>query len=200
MNFETLRKNLEAAGFTVKVFDTAAQASDYLTDTLHGKTIGFGGSMTTTAMGLYEKLGKDNTVYNHAPAYDGPEILPLAAQAQVYISSVNGAAETGELINIDGNGNRVAATFYGREKVILVIGQNKVAPDFDQALWRARNIAAPLNARRLGCKTPCALGDEIKCYNCKSPDRICRGLTVLWRPMRGVGETEVLLVKEDLGY
>ena len=75
-----------------------------------------------------------------------------------------------------------------------------MAEDFDKALWRARNVAAPLNARRLQRKTPCALKEELKCYNCKSPDRICNGLSVLWRPMGGVQETQVILVGEELGY
>ena len=74
-----------------------------------------------------------------------------------------------------------------------------MAPDYDAALWRARNVAAPLNARRLGRNTPCAQGDEIKCYNCKSPERICRALTVLWR-VPGGSQYEVVLVDEELGY
>ena len=112
--------------------------------------------------------------------------------------SVNGLAETGELINIDGSGNRVASTLYGHEKVYLVIGRNKLAPTYDEALWRARNIAAPKNAQRMGRKTPCAVKGD-RCYDCKSPDRICRGLVVLWEAMMGM-EMEVVLVDEDLGY
>ena len=118
--------------------------------------------------------------------------------AQVYITSVNGLAETGELINIDGAGNRVAGTLFGHEKVYFVVGRNKLAPTYDQALWRARNIAAPKNAQRLKCKTPCAVKGD-RCYDCKSPDRICRGLVVLWEAMMGM-EMEVVLVDEDLGY
>ena len=80
----------------------------------------------------------------------------------------------------------------------LVIGKNKLEKDYDSALWRARNIASPLNARRVGAKTPCAVKCD-KCYDCKSPERICRGLSVLWgKPM--TGEFEVILVHEDLGY
>ena len=124
---------------------------------------------------------------------------PQAAQAQVYLSSVNAVAETGELINIDGTGNRISAATGAHEVVCYLVGRNKVAPTFDQALWRARNVAAPLNARRLHRKTPCAQGEALRCYDCKSPERICNGLSVLWRPLGGAGETMVLLVDEDLG-
>lgn len=107
-------------------------------------------------------------------------------------------AETGEIINIDGNCNRVASIFYGHKKVYLVIGENKLEKDYDSALHRARNIASPLNAKRVGAKTPCAVKGD-KCYDCKSPERICRGLSVLWGiPM--TGEFEVILVHEELGY
>ena len=116
----------------------------------------------------------------------------------MYLSSVNGAAETGELINIDGTGNRVASGLFGHEKVYFIIGQNKVAPDYDAALWRARNIAAPKNAQRLGVQTPCAVKGD-RCYDCKSPQRICRALVVYWEKPRSM-DMEVVLVRQDLGY
>ncbi len=199
MNLENLQKNLTAKGYTVRVFDTAAQAAEYLVESIHGKTVGIGGSMTIDAMDVYDRLSQDNQVFWHWKT-PGPGTLAKAAQAQVYLSSVNGIAETGEIINIDGTGNRVAATLNDREKVVFITGINKVAEDFHQALWRARNIAAPLNARRLNRKTPCALKEEMKCYDCKSPERICNGLTVLWRKMGGVKECEVVLIQEELGY
>ena len=199
MNLENLQKYLTAKGYTVRVFDTAAQAAEYLVESIHGKTVGIGGSMTIDAMDVYDRLSQDNQVFWHWKT-PGPETLAKAAQAQVYLSSVNGIAETGEIINIDGTGNRVAATLNDREKVVFITGINKVAEDFHQALWRARNIAAPLNARRLNRKTPCALKEEMKCYDCKSPERICNGLTVLWRKMGGVKECEVVLIQEELGY
>ena len=92
----------------------------------------------------------------------------------------------------------MASIFYGHKKVYLVVGENKIAKDYESALYRARNIAAPLNAKRLGVKTPCAVKGD-RCYDCKSPERICRGLSVLWgKPM--TGEFEVLLIHENLGY
>lgn len=197
-NLTRLQESLEKNGFTYHYFATGKETADYLDATLDGKTIGFGGSMTLKALNLYDRLSQHNTVYSHWTE-PGPETLEKAAAAQVYLSSVNGLAETGEIINIDGAGNRVAATLYNKERVIYVVGQNKIAEDYEKALWRARNIASPLNARRLGKKTPCAVG-ELKCYDCKSPERICRGLTVLWRKMTTVQVCEVLVVGEELGY
>ena len=147
-------------------------------------------------LGLYDALGKHNTVVWHWKQDAGPARRE-GMFTDVYLSSANGLAETGEIVNIDGNGNRVAATLFGHEKVYLVIGRNKLAPTYEEALWRARNIASPKNAQRLGKKTPCAVKGD-RCYDCKSPERICRGLAVLWGPMMGM-ETEILLVDEDLG-
>ncbi len=195
MMFDTVKKNLEARGFSVRTFTAAAEAAAYLNEAIDGKTVGFGGSVTLKDMGLYELLGSHNEVHWHW--VNGPEERKAAVQTQVYLSSANGLAETGEIINIDGGGNRVASTLYGHEKVYLVIGRNKLAPTYDEALWRARNIASPKNAQRLGRKTPCAVKGD-RCYDCKSPERICRGLVVLWGAMMGM-ETEVILVDEDLG-
>lgn len=194
-NFETLRKNLEENGFEVSCFATAAEACDYLDKKLDGKTVGHGGSVTLQEMGLLDRLGSHAVLYRHQPG----NVPAGAATAQAYICSVNGLAETGEIINIDGTGNRVSSATFGHEELYLVVGVNKIAPDYDSALWRARNIAAPLNAKRLGRKTPCAVRGD-KCYNCSSPERICRALTVLWKKPFGIKRAEVVLVDQDLGY
>lgn len=196
MDFTTVQKNLEAQKFTVRVFASAQEAAAYLNEVIDGKTVGFGGSMTLDALGLYDSLGTHNTISWHwkQPA---DEARREAVSSAVYLTSANALAETGEIINIDGAGNRIAATLFGHEKVYFVIGRNKLAPTYEEALWRARNIAAPKNARRLGKKTPCAATGD-RCYDCRSPERICRGLAVLWEPMTGT-DVEILLVDEDLG-
>ena len=195
MAFETVKKNLEARGFSVKTFDTAAEAAAYLDGAIDGVSVGIGGSLTVQEMGLHEKLAAHNTVHWHWT--DGQEARAKSAGADVYITSANGLAETGEVINIDGFANRVASTLYGHKKLYFIIGKNKLAPTYDEALWRARNIAAPKNAQRLGKKTPCAVNGD-RCYDCNSPERICRGLVVLWGPSMGI-EMEIVLVDEDLG-
>ena len=116
----------------------------------------------------------------------------------MYITSADALAETGEIVNIDGNGNRVSSTLYGHQKVYFLVGVNKVAPDFEAALWRARNVAAPKRAQSMGCRTPCAAKAD-RCYDCKSPERICRGLAVLWARPNATEEMEVVLIGEALG-
>ena len=199
--FTKVAENLKQLGYQVTVFDTKEQAADYLCGQIKDTTVGFGGSVTLREMGLYERLAETNTVHWHwQPQGETsiPQTRVLARDTEVYLASANGLAETGEIINIDGAGNRVAETIFGHKKVYFVIGKNKLAEDYDKALWRARNIAAPRNAFRLKTKTPCAEKGD-RCYNCSSPARICRALSVLWCAPMG-SQYEVVLVKEDLGY
>ena len=201
MNVEKTIQSLKDRGFTVTYFETAKEAAAYLDRSIDGRSVGFGGSVTLRDMGMYELLSKHNTLYwqwYNDGSVPAEEIYAKAATADVYLSSVNAIAETGEIINIDGTGNRVASTLYGHKKLYLVSGVNKIAEDYDAALWRARNIASPKNAQRLQKRTPCAIKAD-KCYDCKSPDRICRGLVVLWEPMNSM-EMEVVLIGEDLGF
>lgn len=194
--FDTVKKNLETRGYAVRVFTTGAEAAAYLDGAIDGKSVGFGGSLTLDQLGLYDALGKHNTVVWHWKQEAGPARRE-GMTTDVYLASANGLAETGEILNIDGAGNRVAATLFGHEKVYFVIGRNKLAPTYEEALWRTRNVAAPQRAKQMGKKTPCAVKGD-RCYDCKSPERICRGFVTLWGPMMGM-ETEILLVDEDLG-
>ena len=199
--FTKVAENLKNLGYQVTVFDTKEQAADYLCGQIKDTTVAFGGSMTLREMGLYERLSEANTVHWHwQPQGDNtvPQTRMLARDAEIYLASVNGLAETGEIINIDGAGNRVSESIFGHKKVYFVIGKNKLAEDYDKALWRARNIAGPKNAQRLGRKTPCAAKGD-RCYNCSSPDRICKVLSVFWGAPMGA-DCEVVLIKEDLGY
>jgi len=201
MSLDKLQENLRKKGYIVHCFPTKEEAVQYLFETVQGECAGFGGSMTLEEMGLYEKLSEKMKVYWHwriPEGKTGADMLQAAKTADVYFSSVNGIAETGEIVNIDNTGNRVAATLYGHKKVYLVAGLNKVAPDLQAAIDRARNVAAPPNAKRLGKKTPCAVRAD-KCYDCQSPDRICRALSVLWEKPAG-SEYEIVLIGEALGY
>ena len=201
MEFTKLKAKLESLGYGVTCFDTAADAADYLDEKISGKTVGFGGSVTLEQIGLYDRLALNNEVFYHNRLPGGmtrAEVCNKAATAQIYLSSVNGLAETGEVINIDGVGNRISSILFGHEKVYFVVGENKIAKDYDAALWRARNIAAPKNAKRVKAKTPCAVKAD-KCYDCESPGRICRALSVLWgAPLHG--NYEIILIREELGF
>ena len=199
MDVQRAIASLQKRGFTVNYFETAAEAADYLCGSILGKTVGIGGSVTIEQMGLYDRLSRDNTVHWHWVTND-QATRQAATNSDVYLSSANAISETGEIVNIDGSGNRVAATLYHHERVVFVAGVNKLAPDLESAMFRARNVAAPLNSRRLKLSTPCAVGKEMKCYDCASRDRICSGIVTLVWPMRSVGVTEVVLVGEELGY
>ena len=196
MAFEVVKKNLEARGFAVTVCETAAEAAEYLNKAIDDKTVGIGGSLTIKELDIHNKLVLHNEVYWHW--LGGQSDRKLAAGTDVYLTSANGLAETGEIVNIDGTGNRIASTMYGHEKVYFVIGRNKLAPTYEEALWRARNIAAPLNAKRLGRNTPCVKTG--RCHDCSSPERICSIEVVLRGKPGCVGSFEVLLINEELGY
>ena len=200
MPFENLKKQLEANGFTVSVFASGEDAASYLNREIDGKTVGMGGSMTITGLGLKESLGSHNTLYSHGFTPGDPaEVQKLAADAEIYLLSANAIAEdTGEILNIDGTGNRAASSLYGHKKVYFVAGKNKVSPDFHSALHRLRNVVAPKNAQRLGRRTPCAAKGD-RCSNCNSPERICRGLVVHYRKMNSM-DMEVVLIDQELGY
>ena len=203
MNFENIEKNLKKRGFSVKTFSTRDQATDYLNNTIDSTTVSFGGSMTVKEMNLFDTLSQHNTAWWHGKGkqlkeYGGEEIMKHAMNTEVYITSANAVSEQGQIINIDGRCNRISSTLFGHKKVYFVIGKNKLAPTFEEAMWRARNIAAPKNAQRLGKNTPCAVKGD-KCYDCNSPDRICRGFLILEYPPSGT-EVEIIMIDEELGY
>ena len=200
MDIQLTLENLKKHGFNARYYETKEAAAQALCDELHGKTIGFGGSVSVQQLGLYELLGKENEVFWHWADGDRAAAQENAAKAQVYILSANALSETGEIVNIDGNGNRVAAMFYGYERVIFLVGINKLTPDLPSAIDRARNVASPLNARRLQRKTPCALSEPMRCHDCQSPERICSGMAILLEKMGSIPEMNVYLIGEELGY
>ena len=155
-DFGKVAENLKRREYAVKEFATAKEAADYLNGEIDGVSVGFGGSATLDVMGLYDMLSSHNTVYWHWKQ-DKDMARKAAMQTDVYLTSANALAETGEIINIDGVGNRVASTLFGHQKVYYVIGENKLEPDFEKAVARARNIAAPQRAAQFGKKTPCVV-------------------------------------------
>jgi len=157
--------------------------------------VGIGGSVTVRDIGLVEAIEKqNNTVFmDWGKPVELKEKLKVRKEAltsDVYLTSSNAITLQGQLVNIDGTGNRVSAMIFGPKKVIIVAGANKLVDTLDEALARIRNIAGPLNAKRLNKKTPCALTG--KCTDCNSPDRICKITVIL--------EKTIVLVGENLGY
>lgn len=206
LKVENTLNALERNGFDVIFYPTAEEAlAGVLEMVPDGATVGIGGSVTLREMGLVDALEKrDVTLADHwkagnegASPEEVMEIRRTHINSDVFITGTNAVTETGELVNIDGTGQRVAAMIFGPKKVIVVAGVNKITGDLEEGLWRASNIAAPMNARRLHPKTPCAETGE--CDDCLAPGRICNVTTIIHRRPRRTPLT-VVLVGEKLGY
>lgn len=199
MDLEKLRKNLKARGMDFFYAATAEEAKQHLLEQVQNTTVGIGGSKTVEALGLYDELVKSNDVHWHWKDGTAPEVYQDANSAEVYLASANGLAETGEIINIDGTGNRIAALTYAvGKRIFLLVGRNKVCPDLVSAIERARTVAAPINMQRFPGKRPC-MGTE-QCADCRSPDRGCCTMQIMmYKPMR-CKSVEVVLIGENLGY
>lgn len=164
-------------------------------------SVGFGGSMTSVTLGIPNALkNAGNEVYFHWDMDKAlrPEILARAATADWYISSVNAITKNGTILNVDGTGNRVAALISGPKNVIYCIGRNKLVPDLAAAFERVRNVAAPMNAKRLNRNTPCAVTG--RCMDCSSPDRICNMTSILYKKPALIESCHIILIDEELGY
>ncbi len=182
----------EANGFTSTFCATSAQAADYIASQCHGKAVAFGGSVTLDTLGVYELLRQDSDAHWH---WKGDAMI---TSGDVFLTSANAVSATGEIVNIDGACNRIAGSVYGFDTCYVVCGINKLTPDLDSAMRRAREIAAPRNAKRLNKRTPCAVDGT--CHDCRSPERICRAMTVVMAPPMRMSHYEIILVGEDLGY
>ena len=196
-DFSTVKKNLETRGFQVSTFQTAAEAADYLNAAMDGVSVGFGGSITLDQMGLYEKLRTHNDVVWHWKTDDKLPARYRAMTTDMYVTSVNGLAETGELVNIDGAGNRVACLIHGPKQVIIVVGMNKIVRSIEDGIDRIQTQACPIIADATGRKTPC--GVKGVCMDCQSPDCMCCSIVVT-RRSRYDGRIKVVIVGENLGY
>ena len=199
MDLEKTIRALKGRGFAVSRFATKEQAADYLAGAIRDTTVGMGGSKTLDQLGIYDRLAEHNEVFWHWRV-PGVETLNKALMAQTYLSSANAISEDGQIINIDGRGNRLAAQVYGPGKTVYIVaGKNKLAPDFDSALFRARNTAAVQNMARFAADQPCQGPKGGKCYDCRAKNRGCNALLVLWGRMFDMAKLEVVLIDEELG-
>ena len=196
-------KNLNRRHIEAYYCPTAAEAVKKVSELIpDGSSVTWGGSMTIRDMGIPQLLCNRGTleVLDRDKAETPEEIQEIYLRAfisDVYLSSANAISEDGVIVNIDGNGNRVAAITWGPKKVIFVIGINKVAQTVEAALARARSTASPINAQRFDINTPCKT-DGV-CHNCNSTDCVCSYVHFL-RNSRNKGHHVVVLVGEDLGY
>lgn len=194
MNIEKTVKNLELRGFSVKRFETGAQAAEYLKGVCAGQTVGFGGSKTLDQIGIFDMLPEGSAFWHWR--VPGNETLAKAAQADLYLSSANAITEGGEIVSVDGRGNRISNQVFGHKKVFIVTSTSKIVEDLNAAIDRSRGTVAIENGKRFPNNPPCKL--DGKCHDCRSPEKFCRAMTVLWAPMMGM-ETEVVLIDEKLG-
>jgi L-lactate utilization protein LutB len=163
-----------------------------------GSTVTMGGAMSAHEIGLVKVLKEGNYNFIDRDDYEDKRAAALLAyDADVFLSSANAMTEDGVLVNIDGNSNRVSAIAHGPKKVVFIVGMNKVCPDVDSAIKRARNVAAPINAQRFGNVTPCTQTGS--CMNGKSADTICCNFLIT-RYSRHTGRIHVILVDESLGF
>lgn len=160
------------------------------------QTVSWGGSKTLKQCGIIEAL-KNREDINVLDKEEDPEAMKKSFNADVYLTGANAILKDGRIVNIDGRGNRVAATVYGPKRIIIVAGMNKIVDgSLDDAIARVKNEAAPENAKRLGKDTPCAETGE--CEDCSSSDRICRSIGIIeWRK---TNDMDVVLVRDELGF
>lgn len=195
-------KNLEARNFEAYYCATGEEALKKALELIpEGASVSWGGSMTIRDLGLTKALHEGNYRVIDRDVYDSAENKRKACLeafgADFYLTSANGISEDGQLVNVDGNGNRIAALIYGPEHVLVIAGMNKVVKTAEDALVRARTIAAPMNQQRFQGKTPCTVTGM--CGDCKSPDCICNQILTT-RNCKPAGRIKVILVGEDLGY
>jgi len=198
---ELLVRNLQSRHYEAYFCETKEQALEKALELIpKGATVGWGGAMSAKEIGLLDAM--NNGEYNaiDRDKTSSPEERKQAMKncllADVFITGANALSMDGQMVNIDGNGNRVAAIVYGPESIIVVAGMNKVVDTLESAVIRARTIAAPLNMQRFALHTPCAVTGT--CGNCKSEGCICNQILIT-RNSKPAGRIKVILVGEDLG-
>lgn len=198
---KTLVKNLQNRHFEAYYCATKEEALEKALSLMPaGCSVGWGGGASAEQVGLLDAVRQSDYV-----AYDREQVpmeqkAAVAAQcttADVFITGANALSVTGEMVNIDGIGNRIAAIVYGPKSVIVIAGMNKVCADLDSAIKRARTVAAPINHQRFGGETPCMVTGV--CGDCKREDCICNQILIT-RHCRPVGRIKFILVGESLGF
>ncbi|MDF2523412.1 MAG: hypothetical protein K0R31_1053 [Clostridiales bacterium] len=201
IKLEKLLEVLNKRNFKATYFSSAQEAKEAALKLIEeGQSVGIGGSMTIKDMDIHNELiNKGNDVYWHwlVEPSKGDETRVKAFNADVYLASTNALTMDGELVNIDGTGNRVSSMFFGPKKVILICGSNKIVENFEAAIDRIKSTACPANARRLKLDTPCAVTG--KCIDCSSKQRMCNVTVKIDRPTHG-REINIFIVGETLGY
>ena len=205
IDIEKTIKALERNKFVAHYFETAAEAVAYLKNRIQNKCVAIGDSRTLLEIGVHDALSEVNEditdIQRPLPGESFRDTALRTMGRDVFLTSVNALSQTGEMVNIDGTGNRVAASLFGSQEVFFVLGINKITPDLASAIYRARNVAAPLNSKlnKKSTLNPCATLEQ-QCYDCGSYDRICNALTIYYKKMRNMQTMEVIVINESLGF
>lgn len=199
---QILVKNLKSRHFDAFYCPDAASALEKALELIpEGASVGWGGALSAQQIGLIDAVKKGNYAAIDRDAAKTPEerntLLKRCLTADVFLSGANALSLDGEMVNIDGTGNRVAAIVYGPETVLVIAGMNKVCDTLDDAVTRARTVAAPMNKQRFPFKTPCEVTGA--CADCKSEDCICNQILIT-RNCRPAGRIKFILVGEELGF
>lgn len=208
MNENMMKRNEKLAQVVIKGLQSRNMTGYYAADKEEAlaqalklireeSSVAMGGCESAHEIGLVKALQEGNYQYIDRSKMSPRDGLLAAYDADVFLSSVNAMTSDGVLVNIDGNSNRVSCIAQGPKKVIFIVGMNKVCSDLDEAMKRARNVAAPVNAQRFDVKTPCKVSG--KCFDCKSPDTICCQFLIT-RYSRHEGRIHVILVNDTLGF
>lgn len=193
MTLEELSKKLKARGFIPEICGSGKEAAEKILSIIPAAdSVGKGGSVTLSQIGIAEKLAERGNTFFDRNSY------VEAAGAKWFLSSANAMTENGDIVNIDGSANRVSSLIFGVPNVIYVVGKNKIVKDLDAAIDRIRNYTCHLNAVRLGKSTPCAITG--KCAYCTGKECMCNVTTIVHHPTRYQEKVYVLLIDEELGY
>jgi len=202
-----VKQALEQNNFEAFLADNAAKAKEVVQKEILPKTgaqsVSWGGSLTFTSSGLYDAI-KNHPDLEVLDVFDKQrsdeeksELRRQALLVDLFITGTNAVTETGKLVNLDMYGNRIAAITFGPKNVVILVGRNKIVPDVEEAMFRIKNYAAPINAMRLDKKTPCVKTSY--CEHCKSADRICNTWTITEKSFPK-GRVKIVLINEDVGF
>jgi len=207
MRLERVKEALELNNFECFIADDSEQAKTIVFDEILGKleakSISWGGSMTFVSTGLYEALVAHpnyeiiDTYQKDLTKEQKMELRRKSLMVDLFFTGTNALTESGVLVNLDMYGNRVAALTFGPKAVVVLAGRNKIVPDLDDAMYRIKDFAAPVNAMRLNKKTPCV--ETSLCQECNSPDRICNTWTITEKSFPK-GRIKVILINDVLGF
>ena len=199
---ELLVKNLQSRHFEAYYCESREQALEKALELIPlGATVGWGGALSAKQIGLLDAMNNGN--YNAIDRDKAPnpeqrkQAMKRCLLADVFITGANALSMDGQMVNIDGNGNRVAPIVYGPESIIVIAGMNKVMDTLDAAMIRARTVAAPMNKQRFDLQTPCEVTGT--CGDCKSEGCICNQILIT-RNSKPAGRIKMILVGEDLGF